>query len=79
MRIQQDKILHFLAGFFICTVASLLISLWLGLILSFAAGIGKEIYDLKIKKTFYSWPDMLATIIGGLIAILVMYCSYLIK
>lgn len=79
MRIQQDKILHFLAGFFICTVASLLISLWLGLILSFAAGIGKEIYDLKIKKTFYSWPDMLATIIGGLIAILVMYCSYFIK
>lgn len=65
----MDKLLHFLAGFFICTVASLLISLWLGLILSIAAGIGKEIYDLKIKRTFYSWPDMLATIFGGLIAI----------
>lgn len=29
-------------------------------------GAGKELYDLKIKKTFWSWKDMLWDLIGGL-------------
>jgi len=73
----MDKLLHFLVGFFICTVASALMPLWIGFMISIVAGIGKEVYDLKIKKTFYSWPDMVFTIIGGLIALFVLKIKYM--
>ena len=41
-------------------------SAWVGFIGAAVAGIGKELYDLWYKKTFFDWKDAMWTIIGGL-------------
>lgn len=69
-----DKILHFLTGFAIATVAVVLSRktndpLIIGLIASLIGGILKEVYDLKIKKSRFSWFDVFATVVGGIGAI----------
>jgi uncharacterized membrane protein HdeD (DUF308 family) len=75
--IQLDKILHFLAGFFIATVTAVLFKrtndpLIIGLIASLIGGILKEVYDLKIKKSRFDWFDVFATFVGGVAAISIL-------
>ncbi len=36
-----------------------------GITAALAAGTGKELYDRKIKKTYWSWKDMFWTLLGG--------------
>ena len=65
-----DKVIHFLAGFFITTVTFVIFkSLFIALVVSFITGVLKEVYDLKIKKTHFDWYDVFATFIGGIAAI----------
>ena len=73
-----DKILHFLAGFFIATVVVVLFKnfsdpLLFGFIASIVGGVLKEVYDLKIKKSRFDWYDVFATVVGGIAAISVLY------
>ena len=68
-----DKILQFLAGFFIATVAVVVLRkssdpLLFGFIASIVGGILKEVYDLEIKKSRFDWYDVFATVVGGIAA-----------
>ncbi|APD07915.1 hypothetical protein UJ101_02416 [Flavobacteriaceae bacterium UJ101] len=70
--IPFDKMLHFFVGFFISTVCSFL-SIEINLIILTIFSIGKEYYDQYIKKTHFDIQDALATFLGGIAAILVLY------
>lgn len=39
----------------------------IGFSTSFAVGLGKEAYDLRIRKTFWSWKDLCWDIFGGVL------------
>ena len=61
-----DKIYHLVAGFIISLIFGL-INPVLGLVLAIIAGVGKEIYDKKIKKSVIDPLDVIATVLGGIL------------
>ena len=61
-----DKIYHLVAGFIISLIFGL-INPVLGLALAIIAGVGKEIYDKKIKKSVIDPLDVIATVLGGIL------------
>ena len=61
-----DKIYHLVAGFIISLIFGL-INPVLGLALAIIAGVGKEIYDKKIKKSVIDPLDVIATVLGGVL------------
>ena len=61
-----DKIYHLVAGFIISLIFGF-INPVLGLVLAIIAGVGKEIYDKKIKKSVIDPFDIIATVIGGIL------------
>ena len=61
-----DKIYHLVAGFIISLIFGF-INPVLGLILAIIAGVGKEIYDKKIKKSVIDPLDVIATVLGGIL------------
>ncbi len=61
-----DKIYHLVAGFIISLIFGL-INPVLGLALAIIAGVGKEIYDKKIKKSVIDPLDVIATVVGGVL------------
>ena len=61
-----DKIYHLVAGFIISLIFGL-INPFLGLALAIIAGVGKEIYDKKIKKSVIDPLDVIATVLGGIL------------
>ena len=61
-----DKIYHLVAGFIISLIFGL-INPVLGLALAIIAGVGKEIYDKKIKKSVIDPLDIIATVVGGVL------------
>ena len=74
--IPQDKLYHLIAGAAISLftfLGGLLIGmttaehtlLTLALITPIIGGVAKELYDLKIKKTYFDIWDMVVTIAGG--------------
>lgn len=71
--IPYDKKLHFIAGFIIAVIIGLIAYFMsfgnfiiLGMAVSFAAGIGKEIRDEYVYSGF-DWKDIVATWIGALV------------
>ena len=60
-----DKMLHFTAGYCICATALLFAPAWLAMLIVLVAGAAKELYDLKIKQTYFDLLDLLATVAGG--------------
>jgi len=65
MNIQVDKILHFLAGYGICATSLLFAPAWLALLIVLIFGATKELYDLKVKQTYFDVLDLVATVAGG--------------
>ena len=61
-----DKIYHLLAGFIVSLIFGF-INPVLGLALAIIAGVGKEIYDKKIKKSVIDPLDVIATVLGGIL------------
>lgn len=61
-----DKIYHLVAGFLIALIFGLITPV-LGLALAIIAGVGKEIYDKKIKKSVIDPLDVIATVVGGIL------------
>ena len=61
-----DKVYHLVAGFIISLIFGL-INPVLGLALAIIAGVGKEIYDKKIKKSVIDPLDVIATVVGGIL------------
>lgn len=73
----QDKVLHALVGF-IAGVLFSIISPLVGVIGVLILAIGKELYDLKIKKTEFDFFDMFSTIFGGVVGIMALMALYLL-
>ena len=61
-----DKVYHLAAGFIISLIFGF-INPVLGLALAIIAGVGKEIYDKKIKKSVIDPLDVIATVVGGIL------------
>ena len=71
MKIEQDKILHFLAGLLIAILGGVIIDPITGIGLAIAAGIAKECYDDYHDKKIEVW-DAVATAIGGCVGFTVV-------
>ena len=67
MNIPTDKKLHFLAGFLLCIIFSIINDPITGIGAAIAGGIFKECYDHYTYGVF-DWKDMIATWIGGCVA-----------
>ena len=66
----QDKVLHALAGFIVGFAWYLLLpNSIIPVVVVVAVAIGKELYDKYIKKTYFDFFDMFATIAGGFVGI----------
>ncbi len=73
MKIEQDKILHFIAGIVICIITALILKNPLyGLIASVVAGIAKEFWDYHSYGKL-DFMDALATWIGGIAGYIVAF------
>lgn len=86
IKIARDKKVHFAAGAFAGFLGGWLVYVFThggkveviagAITLAFVAGCLKEIYD--IKKTGFDKMDLLATIIGGIVASAIWFgCSFL--
>jgi hypothetical protein len=69
MKIANDKIQHFIAGFLLSGLGII----WFPLIVSgFIFAIGKEVYDGYTGKGVVEFYDVVATVIGSLTVILII-------
>lgn len=68
--ISQDKLLHFSIAALLTIWLQRLISVELSVFIVFAMIIGKEVYDLKIKKTKFDYIDILFGLFGLLAGLL---------
>ena len=67
----HDKILHFFAGLIVGAISMVLVGVYaIPTVLAVAAG--KELYDKFIKKTYFDFFDMFATILGGWFGIMII-------
>jgi hypothetical protein len=77
MKIENDKKSHFIVGFSIAVVISMLFhNVYYGLIASIIAGASKEILDMSGSGT-PDFFDFVATVLGGAAAYLVLLPLYL--
>jgi uncharacterized protein YfiM (DUF2279 family) len=69
-----DKVLHFAAGFVFALIAYGVNgqSYLSGIVVATAAGVSKELYDWLIKRRYFDWLDLIATVAGGAIGMLLM-------
>ena len=75
MRIEEDKKLHFWAGFAIASVIGFIINPLTGFIVSILIAIGKEVYDHYFGGT-PDRQDIVATAIGGFAGTIVISLLY---
>jgi len=68
---KRDKLYHAIAGIVIYIIGALLFEPYIGVLLAFAAGAGKEIYDEFYRKTGGDPWDYFATITPAIIAFLI--------
>jgi len=66
-----DKLYHAIAGIIIYIIGALLFEPYIGVLLAFVAGAGKEIYDEFHRKTGGDPWDYFATITPAIIAFLI--------
>jgi ABC-type molybdate transport system substrate-binding protein len=89
---MNDKLLHGLAGLFICTLTGLALyhlgcsanfSKGAGLLTAFAAGAAKETFDAIKAKAFNvrTWDmfDFLATCVGGFAGVFILIVVFKIN
>jgi len=69
-----DKVLHFIAGYFMFVFAACFVCNWFALGLVALAAMLKEWFDtLKNEPTGWSWLDFLFTVLGALPALLIAF------
>jgi len=68
----KDKILHFGINFFIVIITSYWIGLFTSVIFALITSVSKELIDKFIRKTFFSWADIIADIFGILTGIIII-------
>lgn len=62
--IQQDKILHFVVAMLLIMQLTRIFPDIYAILIVFAMIVGKELYDLYIKKTFINYWDIVTGILG---------------
>ncbi len=62
----KDKLYHLIVGFIIGVLFGFINPL-VGIFTATGAGVGKEIYDKKIKKSVIDPLDVIATVLGGVL------------
>ena len=68
---NKDKLLHFICGTYIYLIASGLLTPMLSVMLVIIAGFVKEfIWDRWLGKGAFEWIDIVYTIVGGLMAMI---------
>ena len=71
--IEGDKILHFIVSFFLYLIIALAFrNLYMAVWIVFAIGIGKELYDNYIQKTYFDLEDLAFDVIGIFLAYLLL-------
>ena len=68
---KRDKLYHAIAGIVIYIIGALLFEPYIGVLLAFVAGVGKEVYDEFYRKTGGDPWDYFATITPAIIAFLI--------
>lgn len=68
--LAEDKLKHVVVSAVIATVLSLFFPWWVAGGMTFAVGVGKEVYDMVSGKGCSEWEDLLADVVGILIGIL---------
>ena len=69
--IKEDKANHFIYGLLIYFIGTLILGDIFGLSLCFTAAVGKEIYDHWSPLHKWCWWDLLWTLMGGLVGLLI--------
>lgn len=67
--VQSDKVLHFLVSFVIA-FPLMAVNIYLAIGVTLAIGLYKEFTDSHKEGNYWSWGDILADILGILVAIL---------
>ena len=68
---NKDKLLHFICGTYIYLIASVLLTPILSIGLVIIAGFAKEFFwDRWLGKGAFEWMDIVYTIVGGLMAMI---------
>lgn len=71
-----DKLLHFLAGAVIGFSATEMLNWIAGILSVILAAIGKEVYDKYHPNHTVDIYDAIATVLGGILAIIWMYLTH---
>jgi hypothetical protein len=68
---MKDKGCHLIVGFIIGVLSALFIGNEFVILPTIIAGFGKEVYDEYLGETGFDFDDLLSTVIGGAIGILI--------
>lgn len=67
--IKQDKILHFITGFVLSITGVIFFPF---LLLGFVFAFGKEFYDYYTKKGIVEINDIISTLLGSTLAVIII-------
>ena len=68
--LREDKPKHIVVSAIIMVALNLFLPWWVAACVTFAIGVGKEVYDKVSGKGCAEWKDLLADCVGILIGIL---------
>lgn len=67
---SSDGMMHVILSAFICAILNIVLPWELAGMITFAIGIGKELYDKYSKKGCAEWKDLFCDLFGILLGIL---------
>lgn len=68
--LAEDKLKHTVVSAIMAVALNLFIPWWVAAGITFAIGVGKEVYDKVTGKGHPEWKDLLADLVGILIGVL---------
>lgn len=68
--LREDKLKHVVVSAIIAVVLNLILPWWVAAGITFAIGVGKEVYDKVTGKGHPEWEGLLAGLVGIMIGIL---------
>ena len=68
--LSRDKLLHYTVGTLLYVATYWLMGYW-ALVVVIVAAVGKEVYDKVSGKGTPEWLDAIATVIGGIICLII--------
>lgn len=68
--LHEDNLKHIVVSAIICVALNLFLPWWVAALITFAIGVGKEVYDKVSGKGCSELEDLLADLVGILIGVL---------